>query len=102
MTDLGLLVQQVSRITGVQCRRASKGDVKVLRDLDMPEKVVEFFARYEPAEAMEYGPCIYPIKKIEDLCYDGSTAEAAFDAGLIPFGDLICGDTLCFDPADLD
>jgi hypothetical protein len=82
--------------------RRPRGTSRVLRDLDVPEKVVKSFTKDEPAEAMEYGPCIYPIRKIEDLCYDGSTGEAAFDAGLIPFGDLICGDALCFDSDDLD
>jgi hypothetical protein len=102
MPELERLIEQVSRITNVQCRPASEDDLEVLRDLEVPEKVVEFFARYEPAETMEYGPSVYPISAIEELCNNGSTAEAAFDAGLIPFGDLICGDTLCFDPTNLD
>jgi hypothetical protein len=102
MADLEQLVQKVSRVTGVECRPASAEDVEALRNLDVPEKVVEFFAKYEPAEAMEFGPCIYPINEIEDLCNNGATAEAAFGIGLIPFGDLMCGDTLCFDPAKLD
>jgi hypothetical protein len=102
MADLEQLVKKVGKLTGVKWRPASEDDLETLRDLEVPERVVEFFAKYAPDEAVEYGPCIYPIEKLVSMCEDGGVSTAAYKAGLIPFGDLMTGDTLCFDPEVLD
>jgi hypothetical protein len=41
---------------------ASEEDLKILRDLEVPEAVVGFFPKYGPARPLEYGPCVHTAR----------------------------------------
>ena len=102
MEDLETLVRKVSELTNVPCRPAAPRDLDVLREMHAPQRVIDFYAEYEPLVPMEYGPCIRPICEIDGMRNWGSTESATFAAGLLPFGNDMSGDVLCFDPRQLD
>ncbi|MEM6260790.1 MAG: SMI1/KNR4 family protein [Planctomycetota bacterium] len=98
MQTIDEMIKALSQATGIACRPASAEDLDTLEELGAPEMVVEFYARYEPAQALEYGPCICPIREIEEMCDGDGVESLANYFGLVPFGNLIDGDLLCFNP----
>ncbi|MEZ6193100.1 MAG: SMI1/KNR4 family protein [Phycisphaerales bacterium] len=104
MDNIEKIMRQISQKTGVRCGPAKPDELETLRELGFPPKVIEFYERFIPEDAIEIGPCILTIHDIRRMClYDRDpVSTAAFGASLLPFGEDMSGDLLCFDPDRLD
>ena len=97
MPNYGLVVAQISEQTGVSIRPASLFELTKLKDLGLPESILNFYREFEPSEAVERQVCLWPIERIleenEALipgCYSSPL-------GYIVFATTFCGDAYCFD-----
>jgi hypothetical protein len=97
MPEYERLIRQIAERSGVVFRPASPFDLSKLEALGLPERVLEFYASFEPNECVEGQVRLWPIehileenKSLEPGCY-------ASKHGYFVFATTFCGDAYCFD-----
>ena len=92
MSPYAAVLETISEECGVAFRAASSADLGKLRQLSLPESVVDFYAAHEPAEVVEGQVRLWPIAHILEE-----------NRGLIPgyyicpHGFVVFATTYCFD-----
>lgn len=102
MRDYTALVDAIEKHTGGQFRNAEPTAIDQLRGLGLPEPVVAFFAKHEPAKCIEGQVRLWPISEIVRENRDFVPGCNTSQHGYVVFATTICGDTYCFDVNDTD
>jgi len=97
MPDYQNLVDLITTQTGTEFRAASKVELDVLRALQLPEGVLDFFARHEPSGCAEGQVRLWPIVDILKENRDFVPGAYVAPLGYVVFSTTYCGDTYCFD-----
>jgi hypothetical protein len=91
------LVAMIAEQSGSKFRSASADDLASLRDLGLPQSVIDFFATHEPAECVEAAERLWPISEILNENRNFVPGCNIVKHGYVVFSTTGCGDTFCFD-----
>lgn len=97
MPDYQKLVGLIATQTGTEFRAASQAELDAIRALQLPEGVLDFFARYEPSNCAEGQVRLWPIVDILKENRDLVPGAYVAPLGYVVFSTTYCGDTYCFD-----
>lgn len=97
MLDYQKLVDLITTQTGTPFRAASKAELAALRTFQLPEEVLDFFARHEPSDCAEGQVRLWPIVHILQENRDFVPGAYVAPLGYVVFSTTYHGDAYCFD-----
>lgn len=97
MSPYAAVLETISEECGVAFRAASSADLEKLRQLSLPESVVDFYAAHEPAEVVEGQVRLWPIAHILEENRGLIPGVYMCPHGFVVFATTYCGDAYCFD-----
>ena len=98
MFEYQFIIDNITEKTGVEFRPACEDDLEELRELGMPECIVDFYAHFEPEEYVEEGRVIiWPIIDIIEQNTEILPGYCVSPHGYFVFASNQYGDAYCFD-----
>ncbi len=97
MNQYANLIAAIAEQTGGEFRPASAEDLASLRELGLPQSVLDFFAKYEPTDCIEGAERLWPIEEILNENSKLVPGCNIVQHGYVVFSTTGCGDTYCFD-----